>query len=202
MNHVSPRPAGAPAKKPRLGGRSARVLEQVSLAVADELRLSGLAGFSVPRVAQRAGVHTATIYRRWPTTAALIAFAAGSVARRALPVPDTGSLAGDLRATLVHVRAFLEGADSAMLVAIFFAGGDAPELEEARQLYWSERIAGRDAMFKRARSRGEIRHRKDLEDLIEMAIGPLYVRRYISRRPIEDAFIDRIVASINPSAQR
>jgi hypothetical protein len=35
-----------------------------------------------------------------------------------------------------------------------------------------------------------------------MAIGPLYVRRYISRRPIDDAFIDRIVASVNPSDQR
>jgi AcrR family transcriptional regulator len=196
MNPPVPRVAPAPAKKPRVGGRSARVLEQVALAVADEFRECGLAAFSVPSVAHRAGVHTATIYRRWPTTAALIAFAAGSLAKRALPVPDTGSLAGDLRSTLVHVRMFLEGPDSAMLMAIFFAGGDAPELQEVRQLYWSERIAGRDAMFKRARSRGEIRQRKDLEDLIEMAIGPLYVRRFISRRPIEDAFIDRIVAGV------
>lgn len=180
----------------RVGGRSARVMEQVAQAVVDELRESGLTGFSVPRIAQRAGVHTATIYRRWPTSGALIAFAAGRLTERALPVPDTGSLQGDLRAMLRDLRAFLEGSDGAMLVAAAFASGDAQLSQDAQQLYWRERVASREPMFSRARLRGEVEDRDVFEDLIEMAIGPLYVRRYISRRLIDDAFIERIVDAV------
>lgn len=44
--------------------------------------------------------------------------------------------------------------------------------------------------------RGEVEDRELFDDLIEMAIGPLYVRRYISRRPMDDSFIDRVVATV------
>lgn len=194
--------APPPAKKARVGGRSASVLERVVQAVVDELRERTLAEFSVPRVAERAGVHTATIYRRWATTGALIAFAAGTLAKRALPVPDTGSLEGDFRVMLGNVRAFLEGPDGTALVAMFFGGGNAPELEEMRQLYWTERVTGRDVMFKRAYLRCDIGDRAHLEELIEMAIGPLYVRRYLSRQPIGDDFIERVVTTVLSAARR
>lgn len=188
--------AASPPTRSRVGGRSARVLEQVAQAVIDELRESGLSGLSVPRIAQRAGVHTATIYRRWSTNGALIAFAAGRLAERALPIPDTGSLRGDLRAMLRDLRAFLEGSDGAMLVAAAFAFGDAQDVQAAQQLYWRERVVGRDPMFNRARLRGDVDDRDVFEDLIEMAIGPLYVRRYISRRAIDDVFIERVVDAV------
>lgn len=171
-------------------------MEQVAKAVVEELRESGLTGFSVPRIAQRAGVHTATVYRRWPTNGALIAFAAGRLTERALPVPDTGSLRGDLRAMLRDLRAFLEGSDGAMLVAAAFASGDTQASQDAQQLYWRERVVGREPMFNRARLRGDVDDRDVFEDLVEMAIGPLYVRRYISRRSIDDAFIERVLDAV------
>lgn len=200
--HKSPLPVPAPAKKPRVGGRSARVLEQVAEAVIAELHASGMAGFSVPRVAQRAGVHTATIYRRWATTGALIAFAAGALAKREMPAPDTGSLAGDLRARLQNLRAFLEGPYSAMLLGAAFASGEAPELERMKRDYWSARAQDRESMFQRACQRGEIDPQADFESMIEIAIGPLYVRRYISLRPIDDAFMDQLVALALVSCRR
>ena len=197
-----PSPAPHSVKKSRVGGRSARVMEQVAQAAADELRETGMTGFSVPRVAQRAGVHTATIYRRWPTTGSLIAFAAGRVAKHAMPAPDTGSLEGDLRARLRNTRAFLEGPDGALMVAVAFASGDTPELEDLKRNYWSDRAADRKSMFKRACLRGEIDPGEDFEALIEMAIGPLYVRRYVSLRPIDDAFIDRVVTKVLSARSR
>lgn len=188
--------AASPSARSRVGGRSARVLEQVAQAVIDELRESGLSGLSVPRIAQRAGVHTATIYRRWSSNGALIAFAAGYLAERALPVPDTGSLRGDLRAMLRDLRAFLEGSDGATLVAAAFAFGDSQDVQAAQQLYWRERVISREPMFNRARLRGDVDDRDAFEDLIEMAVGPLYVRRYISRRMIDDVFIERVVDAV------
>lgn len=187
--------ASLPARKARLGGRSARVLEQVAEAAIAELCEAGIVGFSMPRVAQRAGVNTATIYRRWPNAAALIAYAAASLARQEMPAPDTGSLEGDLRARLKNLRAFLDDPRSAVLVSIAFASGDDPELVRMKREYWSGRAADRAAMFRRACLRGELDPGADFEAMMELAIGPLYVRRFISMQAIDDAFIERIVAS-------
>ncbi|MFY9478302.1 MAG: TetR/AcrR family transcriptional regulator [Aquabacterium sp.] len=164
----------------------------------DELREHGIGAFSVPRVAKRAGVHTATIYRRWETQAALIAFAGGRMATGLMPPQDTGSLEGDLRAMLRNLRTFLESEGGAALVAIAFASGNAPEIAELKRIYWAARAEKRTPMFKRACLRGEMDDQADFEELIEMAIGPLYVRRYISNRPIDDALIDRVVAQVLP----
>ncbi|RZS29935.1 TetR/AcrR family transcriptional regulator [Corticibacter populi] len=187
-----------PAPTPRLGGRSARVIEHVSQAVLEELRVHGMHALSVPRIAERAQVHSSSIYRRWPTAVQLVAFVAARQAEQLLPVPDTGSLAGDLRAMLVDLRRFLEGPDSAAFVAVAFASGDSAELHALTRLYWLKRVALREAMFGRARVRGELDAQTDAEELIERAIGPLYMRRFISHRPIDDAFIERVVQGVLP----
>ena len=56
----------------------------------------GFAGVTVDAVAQRAGVGKATIYRRWKSKERLVLDAIGASTEPA-PVPDTGSVAGDLR---------------------------------------------------------------------------------------------------------
>jgi len=89
-------PPGGPPKRVRTGGRSARVLEQVVAAARDELREHGAIAFSIPRVAKRAGVHVASVYRRWPDVNELIAFTANRYVDQLIPIPDSGSLIGDV----------------------------------------------------------------------------------------------------------
>jgi len=63
-----------------------------------ELARSGYAGFRMDAVASRAGVNKTTIYRRWPSRAALIT-ALVSVMRTPLresPLPNTGQIESDL----------------------------------------------------------------------------------------------------------
>src|SRR3712207_1543584 len=81
----------------RPGGRSARVRAAVLSATIDALVDVGYDGLSVEDVARRAGVHKTTVYRRWPTRAALVAEATRERSQQVIPVPDTGTLAGDLR---------------------------------------------------------------------------------------------------------
>src|SRR5215475_13461579 len=83
--------------KPRLGGRSARVREAVLTAAFAELDEHGYAGFNIEAVARRSGVHKTTIYRRWPTREALLVYALDTRGDRETPIPNTGSLRGDLR---------------------------------------------------------------------------------------------------------
>ena len=56
-------------------------------------------------IAQRSGVHKTTVYRRWATKEALVADALRERSRVAVPIPDTGSLLGDLTALARAVAA-------------------------------------------------------------------------------------------------
>src|SRR6478736_4188623 len=83
----------------RPGGRSARVQQAVHQAVRSLLEENGgdRTALSVPLVAERAGVNSSTIYRRWGDLQRLLAAVASN---RMLPeqVEDTGSLRGDMEA--------------------------------------------------------------------------------------------------------
>ncbi len=81
-----------------LGGRSDGVVRRVLDAATGELARSGYAGFRVDEVAARAEVNKTTIYRRWPSRAALVGAVVGRLKEplRASPLPDTGTLEGDL----------------------------------------------------------------------------------------------------------
>ncbi|NDZ80550.1 TetR/AcrR family transcriptional regulator [Streptomyces sp. SID10853] len=89
-----------PAPRKRPGGRTARVGQAVHEAVRDLIAERGRDGFTGRDVAERAGVHEATLYRRWGTLDNLVLDVAASVAQlnEKSPIPDTGSLRGDLLA--------------------------------------------------------------------------------------------------------
>jgi AcrR family transcriptional regulator len=81
-----------------LGGRSQQVVQRVLDAAILELAHSGHAGFRMDAVASRAEVNKTTIYRRWPSRAALVAAVVERMRMpfRSSPLPDTGQLEGDL----------------------------------------------------------------------------------------------------------
>jgi AcrR family transcriptional regulator len=81
-----------------LGGRSARVVQQVLVATVAELAESGYRAFRMDAVSAAAGVNKTTIYRRWPSKGLLVAGAVEWMRRfvHDVPLPDTGSLERDL----------------------------------------------------------------------------------------------------------
>ena len=87
-----PRSAG----RPRSAEADIAILEAATAILAER----GLAGMSMEEVAARAGVGKATVYRRWPSRGALALDAFMSEFRSQLPLPDTGTLRGDLLAAL------------------------------------------------------------------------------------------------------
>ena len=81
-----------------LGGRSEQVVRRVLDAAVVELARSGYTGFRMDEVASRAAVNKTTIYRRWPSRAALITALVDRMRTplRESPLPDTGRLESDL----------------------------------------------------------------------------------------------------------
>jgi len=84
--------------KPRPGGRSARNKAAVFEAAATLLAERGYEAVTMTDIAQRAGMAATSLYRRWGDVRALIMEVAVEKLMRERPLPDTGSLRGDLLA--------------------------------------------------------------------------------------------------------
>jgi AcrR family transcriptional regulator len=91
-------PGSARRTQGTLGGRSEQVVRRVLDAAIVELARSGYAGFRMDEVASMAGVNKTTIYRRWPSRAALVTALVDRMRKplRESPLPDTGQLERDL----------------------------------------------------------------------------------------------------------
>ncbi|HWJ93518.1 MAG TPA: TetR/AcrR family transcriptional regulator, partial [Telluria sp.] len=144
--------AGTPAK--RTGGRSARVRQAVLEAAMQELTEKGYEHFNIASVAKLAGVHETSIYRRWGTRNALLIDAVSEVGHA--PVPDTGSLRGDLCQLLSDSRTLMQTPVGRTLgvLAIGAEPGKGGFYEPLKQ-FWQHRIAELEAIFARAAERGE-----------------------------------------------
>src|SRR5437870_3361729 len=77
--------------------RQTETRKRVLSAAGGILRREGYARLTMERVAAESGVAKTTLYRRWPTKAALCMDLYLDVAGRELQDPDTGDVASDLK---------------------------------------------------------------------------------------------------------
>jgi AcrR family transcriptional regulator len=172
------RAGGAVGSRP--GGRSARVRAAVHAAVLDLLAEgSGEAGLSIPLVAARAGVHATTLYRRWGSVGELLEDVASSRFSGAygeLVVPDTGSLAGDLRQWAADVATDLNDPDVLTLMRVTMGAG-----EQGGCVCRGDRVEQLEAMLGRERERGG--NPPAVERTADLLLGPLYFRALFTETP-------------------
>lgn len=104
-------------------------LEQAILrAAADELVASGYRGFAMDAVARRAGTNKNTIYRRWPSRAALGVAAYRELSEAALQPADTGDLRADALDLLRRVNGDATSPRAEILRSLLAGLADDPEL--------------------------------------------------------------------------
>lgn len=163
-------------------------------ATLDELVEAGYAGLSLEAVARRAGVHKTTVYRRWGTREALVLELMRERAAAEVPVPDTGSLRGDL---LELARAAARIAASPPIEAVVRATIGAlrhdPALGELAAQFWSGRMALDGEVVLRAIERGEAPSDTDPTLVIEAVLGPVHLRLLEGGTPPNERFIAAVV---------
>ncbi|MFC5827704.1 TetR/AcrR family transcriptional regulator [Nonomuraea insulae] len=165
-----------PARRP--GGRTARVRAQVHAAVLELLKEETWDDLSIPLVAERSGVHQATIYRRWGSLSALVDDMVTDWLTTDSPIPDTGTLRGDLRGYAAKIAEDLASPMGVLYVRAAMVGSKGPEGET----YLMERAVHLNAMFERAAARGE--RPPSLLELLEVVIAPLYYHLIFFNRPV------------------
>ncbi|GGY21689.1 TetR/AcrR family transcriptional regulator [Streptomyces anulatus] len=188
----------------RRSDRSRRAIHDAALALVGEV---GYRRTTIEGIAARAGVGKQTIYRWWPSKAAVLMEAfldlAGRAAEEAGPqsgdtaqgIPDTGDLTADLKLVLratvdelndpalaVPTRALTaEGIVDAKLGAEFVTKLLEPQLA----LYVTRLRAAQEA--------GDLRADADPRIALELLIGPLMHRWLLRTLPLTHAYADAIV---------
>ncbi|MEZ4331873.1 MAG: TetR/AcrR family transcriptional regulator C-terminal ligand-binding domain-containing protein [Myxococcota bacterium] len=131
-------------------------------------------------VAERSGVSRKTIYRWWPTRTELLHDALGFHTRRLEP-PDTGSWAGDVRALVEQLAAFLSDPIERAQNAILASGRD-PDFNRLMLDHYGPIQAGWAGVVERGIARGEVEPDVDPARVVSLLISPLLVTTLFERR--------------------
>lgn len=155
----------------RPGGRSARVRSAVHDALEALLAERPWEEVSIPLVAERSGVHQATVYRRWGTLSVLLNDMLVERLATVGAVPDTGSLREDL---VQYTKMVAESLEDGQIPLILRAAVLEIRPGEPRQTQpaFQERLHQIQVMLDRAAERGE--QPPALADLLELVVAPLY----------------------------
>ncbi len=174
-----------------------RRVERSKAAVLEEtyrqLSQSGLAGVSIDEVARVSGVSKTTIYRHWPTRSALLIDACSRLGGPR-EVPDTGSVRGDVRALTAALANQLQTANWSSVYPSIIDATERDASIAAMQAAWhKELMTPLHEVIERGRNKGEIRSEVPANDLVARIVGPLFYRRWFSKEPIDDRFVNAIV---------
>ncbi|MEU9456317.1 TetR/AcrR family transcriptional regulator [Streptomyces sp. NPDC048277] len=161
------------------------VTEAIRAAVFEELAAVGYARMSIEGIARRAGVGKTAVYRRWRSKLHLVLDVVSALAVMGLPVPDTGSLEGDLRLLYeVTSRALRHPVASQIIPDLQAEAARNPEIAEAMQKTLREGQEGvASKIIEAAQRRGELTANLDDDLAMDLISGPLYWRSVVIRTP-------------------
>jgi AcrR family transcriptional regulator len=194
--------AAAPARRrlsrPRLLRPRARTRARVLAAARAILRRDGYRGLTMERVAAESGAAKTTLYRRWPTRAALCMDLYLEVAGHELRDPDTGDVGRDLERiadTVVRLQTrTVAGPAFVGLIA------EAQLRPETRTAFLAE-FAGRRReltrrVLRRAVARGELRAGTDVDLVIDALGGAVTFRLLQGHAPLSRGFTRALVGLV------
>jgi len=167
-------------------------------ALMHELAAAGYGRLSIEAVARRAGVGKTAVYRRWSSKLELVLEMVSEVAGRRLPLPDTGSLRGDLEMLLrIAARALQHPLASQIIPDLLAEAARNPQiaatLQQAMQV--NQRAIG-EVLIGRAIDRGELSPGTDPDEAFDLIVGPIYWRLAVARTPLSTTQVPRLAAAI------
>jgi AcrR family transcriptional regulator len=166
-------------------------------AALDVFAESGPEGLCIEKVAARAGVGKATIYRRWPGKEDLLLDALAAV-KVPLPEPKGKSVRQDLAALLDAM--LLETVDPRRARQSALLLGEGTRYPRLIERYVATVVEPRRdvvrAVLRRGVATGELRQDTDIEAAVYMLTGAVLARIWLGQDRIERGFARRIVEDL------
>lgn len=174
--------------------RSVRADRAIVDATLEVFAESGAEGLCIERVAAKAGVGKATIYRRWPGKEDLLLDAIGAM-RSPLPKPKGESVREDLAALVDAIGRESSDPRRARQFALLLGEGAAyPRLLEhyVQTVVEPRREVVRDVL-KRGVATGELREETNVEAAVDMLTGAVLARPRTARERPDRGYARRVV---------
>jgi AcrR family transcriptional regulator len=158
-----------------------------------QLTEGGIGGVSVDEISRRSGVAKTTIYRHWPSRSALLLDACSQIGAPQ-PVPDTGSLSGDLRVLTETLANGLRTATwPSILPSIIDTAERDPQVADMHAALHRNMMAPFTIAVERAQTRGELSPSRPSNEIVAALVGPLFYRRWFSKEPLDSQFVEHIL---------
>lgn len=166
--------------------RSERARQAIVEAALDMCREEGFPRTTMEGIARRAGVGKQTIYRWWPSKAAVILEGLNTAIGDVTDFPSTGDVIADLQTQMTAVASVLSSDEfSPYSRGLIPASQTDPGLaEELLENIVQPRVRDCVKRLAQAQEDGQLRTDLDLEDVVELIYAPLYYRLLLHTRPV------------------
>jgi len=177
--------------------RDEDVRARILLSAARLLEEAGFNNVTIEAIAEHAGASRATIYRWWPSKAAVLIEAFREAVSNELPFPDTGSLDEDIRLQLLAFAAMLTGGRGRIFAAFLTGAQTEPEVADAFRKVWiAPRRAEAKRVLERHRRAGVLAADLDLDLAIEMMYAPLYYRLLTGYGALTKPYVEALARQV------
>jgi AcrR family transcriptional regulator len=153
----------------------------------------GFPELSIEAVAADANVGKTTVYRWWPTKAALVADAFSASADEELRFPNTGSVYTDISLQMRGLIRIFRSQRGKVVAALLAGGQSDPELLEAYRdrFLWPRRRQAYQTL-QRGVDRGELPAGCDFDLILDSLYGPILMRFLIRHVKLEERFAEEV----------
>ncbi|CAL9484206.1 putative HTH-type transcriptional regulator [Nocardiopsis dassonvillei] len=192
---------GEPARPaPNPGRRSERARRAILTAAGELLGEVGYARLTMEAIASRARVGKQTIYRWWPTKAAVVfdVFTEMTGGSAGDPLPDTGDLDADLR-TVLHaiVDEFADPLMDRINRVLVAEVQTDPELAESvMEMLLRPNLRAFEERMQAARAAGQIASGTDPALAVDLLLAPVQQRWLMRSGELTHAYVDALVDTV------
>lgn len=138
---------------------------------------AGFGAGTVEKIAERAKVSKATIYKWWPNKAAVVIDGYLSAASARLPLPDTGSVKKDIVIHAMGLAIILRSPEGKVIIELIGEGQvDAGLAEAYRTRFFAPRRQEGRQLIERGIARGELKADLDIGCTLDLLYGPIFYK--------------------------
>jgi AcrR family transcriptional regulator len=163
----------------------------------------GFPELSIEAIAADANVGKTTVYRWWPTKAALVADAFSASADEELRFPNTGSVQNDMSVQMRRLIRIFRSRRGKVVAALLAGGQSDPKLLEAYRdrFLWPRRRQAYQTL-QRGVDRGELPAGCDFDLILDSLYGPILMRFLIRHVKLDESFADQLCALVLQGLKR
>lgn len=187
------------ASEKKLGRpRDERARRSVLDAVREQLKQGSLCGMTMEGIARQAGVGKQTLYRWWPSVAEVALEALIEEAGEHCPLPETGSLRGDLVAFLSGAFRVITQRTGSLLRCLMVEAQKNPEFRTRfREQFIRSRQEALTTLLRR-----HVAPPTDTYPIVDMVYGSLWYRLLVGHQPLDDTLAEQLADVVVALLQR